>query len=145
MSADTKLKTQEAGRSDLTTKQLETNIAQTIAKTTNIGQDTATSATQAKLNEAKTVLTNQELEVAKVLLPFIQSASSGTTQVMKYLNEGKLGDAAYWLISNVKEFANQRYDDLVKILGLITDQQAGLPIRGEKPGRKLQNHEPTPY
>lgn len=95
--ADTTLKTQSAGRSDLVTQQLKQAIVESIAKTSNIGQDTATSATTAELNRAKTLLTTREIQAANIILPWIESASKGNRTIMDALTSGRIGDAMYQL------------------------------------------------
>lgn len=91
--ADTTLKTQSAGRSDLVTQQLKQAIVESIAKTSNIGQETQTSATAAALNRAKTQLTSAEVQAANTILPFLEQAAKGNRALMDAIMSGRIGDA----------------------------------------------------
>lgn len=97
VNADTGLKAQALDRGGLLKHQLELAIDELNAKIKNIGQDTATSSAQEALTRAKERLTAKELEVAKQIIPIIQSAGEGVNQVLKALKSGALGDAAYKL------------------------------------------------
>lgn len=137
--ADTTLKTQSAARSDLVTQQLKQAIVESIAKTSNIGQETATSATAAELNRAKTLLTTREVQAANIILPWIESASKGNRAIMDYLTSGRIGDAIYELQHASTEIAKMPVELLKSTL-----EKVGNHLRqGIKSG--AANAQENPY
>lgn len=95
--ADTILKTQASGRSDATTRKLLAEIEQTE-------QSTKTGSAQEAQTRMQTKKTEQEAAVLQAIVPFITRGTNAINQLVDFATSGgKIGDAAYTVVSKAKE------------------------------------------
>lgn len=102
--ADTVTKLQAADRNDLVVQKLVADIANVGQATkTSSAQEVATRATVPKL-EAETAKAQQEAEVMKKVAPFLTRGLTAIEQLVDFIGgKGKLGDAAYNLVEEVRK------------------------------------------
>lgn len=110
--ADTVLKLQTSGRSDLVTEKIKKDIA-------NTAQTTATSSAQEVQLRALTQRTEQEAAALKALVPFLTRGSAAINDFMTWTQKGKLGDAAYEAVEAVKKATKGVISTPGEVLNLI--------------------------
>lgn len=102
--ADTVTKLQSADRNDLVVQKLVADIANVGQATkTSSAQEAATTAGIPKI-KAETIKTEQEAAVMKAVAPFLTRGLTAIEQLVDYVGgKGKLGDAAYNLVEEVRK------------------------------------------
>lgn len=85
----------EAERQPMLGAQLATNVRHVAAQILKTQQDTATSAAEEKYINAKSAVAEQIAELARTIGPHINKGIGGISDILDYLESGKIPDAVH--------------------------------------------------